>query len=61
MPSSGEQGTLNCRALQDLFFKKSLLSKTEDIADFLNTEKQRSRQNEETEKLKSRTRPWPEI
>ena len=36
-------------ALQDLFFIKSLLSR-EDIVDFLSTEKQRGRQNEETEK-----------
>ena len=48
MPGSDEQGTLNCRALQDLFFIKSLLSIAEDVADFPNTQKQtqRDRQNE---------------
>ena len=52
MPGSGKQRTLYCRVLQKLFFIKSLLSKAEDIADFLNTEKQteRDRQKEETEK-----------
>ena len=29
----GEQKTLHCRALQDLFFIKSLLSRAEDIAE----------------------------
>ena len=52
MPVSREQGTLYYRALQDLFIK-SLLSAAEDIADFLNTEKQkqRGRQNNKAEKF----------
>ena len=52
VPGSGEQGTLNYRALQELFFLKSLRSRAEDTADFLNTEEQAQtgRQNEETEK-----------
>ena len=37
---------LHCRALPDHLFIKSLLSRAEDIADFLNSEKQ----TEETEK-----------
>ena len=37
MPGSGEQGTLHCRALQDVFFICPLLSITRDIAGFPNT------------------------
>ena len=53
MPSAGEHGTLHFMAFQDLFFIKSLLSRAEDIADFLNTQKQTQtgRQNEEIEKF----------
>ena len=36
-PGSGEQGTLHCTVLQDLFFIKPLLSILGDIADFPNT------------------------
>ena len=39
MPGSGKQGIPHCRALQDLFFIKSLLSRAEYIATFVNTEK----------------------
>lgn len=46
-----EHGTLYCRALQDLVFIKPLQSRTEDIADLLNTEKQVQRQNEKTEEF----------
>ena len=51
VPSSREQGTLHCRALQDLFFIKLLPLRVEDVADFPSTQKQtqRVRQNEETE------------
>ena len=51
VPGSGEQGILQCRAQQDLFFISLLLSRTGDTADFPNTKKQtqRVRQNEETE------------
>ena len=54
----GEQGTLYCRALQDFSFMKSLISRVEDIADFLKTQKktQRGRQNEKTEKVISNER-----
>ena len=47
----GDQGASDCRALQDLFFIRPLLSRVGDGADFPNTEKQtqRVRQNEETE------------
>ena len=53
MPGLDEQGTLHCRALQDLLFIKLLLSITKDIADILKAQKQtqRGRQNEETEKF----------
>ena len=37
------QGTLHCRALQDLFLVSPLLSRARDVADFLNTEKQTQR------------------
>lgn len=40
-PGSGKQGTLHSRALQDLFFIKSLLSRTEETTDFLNTQRHR--------------------
>ena len=52
MTSSGKQGTLHYRASQDIFFKRPLLSKAGDLADFPNTKKQiqRVRQNNETEK-----------
>ena len=40
VPGSGEQKTLHCRALQDLFFIRPLLSRAADIPDFPNTEKQ---------------------
>ena len=52
MPGLGEQGTRHCRVLQD-FFIKSLLSRIDDIADFLKTkiQTQRGRQNEEIEKF----------
>ena len=39
VPGSGEEGTLRCRALQDLFFIRPLLSRAGDIADFPNIEK----------------------
>ena len=39
VPGSGEQGTLYCRAVQDLFFMKPLLSRAEGVADFPNKEK----------------------
>lgn len=35
MPGSGEQGTLHCRALQDRFFRRSLLSRSGDWLTFL--------------------------
>ena len=35
-PGSGERGTLHCRALQDLFFIRSILAR--DLADSLNIE-----------------------
>ena len=49
----GEQGTPSGRALQDLFFIRSLPSRTGDRVDFLNTQQQvqRLRQNEKTEKF----------
>lgn len=49
MPDPGRQETVYCRALQDLLFIKSLLSKAESI---LSTQKQtpRGRQNGEAEK-----------
>ena len=52
-PGPGEQGTLHSRALQDLFFIRPLPSRTGDIADFPNTQKQaeRLRQKEETEEF----------
>ena len=40
VPNSGEQGTLHCRSVQDLFFKRPLLSRPGDAVDFLNTKKQ---------------------
>ena len=56
MPGSGEQGTLHCRALQDLFFTRPLLVRAEDMADLPNTQKQtdRVRQNEEMVKKQIR-------
>ena len=53
MPGSSKQGKLHCRAIQDPFFIKLLLSRTEDTVNFLNTWKQsqRGRQKEETEKF----------
>lgn len=39
VPGSGEQGTLNCKVLQDLFLMKPLLSRAEGVADFPNTQK----------------------
>ena len=47
-PSSGEQGTLHCRAQQDLFFIRTLLARAGYVAVFLNINNQRLRQNEET-------------
>ena len=44
MSSSGEQETLHCRTPQDPFFIKSLLSKAEDTADFLDRETDTERQ-----------------
>ena len=42
---------MHCRALEDLFFVRPLLSRAGDVADFPNTQKQTQRvmQNEETE------------
>lgn len=37
---SAEKGTLHCRILQNLFFIRSLLSRTGEIADFPNIQKQ---------------------
>ena len=34
VPGPGEQGALHCRELQDLLFKRPLLSRAGDIADF---------------------------
>ena len=47
----GEHGTLHCRALLDLFFIRPLPSRTGDIPDFPNIEKQdqRIRKNKKTE------------
>ena len=47
-----KQDTLHCQALQD-FFIKPLPSRTEDVADFPNTQKkaQKLRQNEKTEEF----------
>ena len=36
-PGSGEQRTLHCRAPQNLFFIRPLLSRSGDVADFPNT------------------------
>ena len=48
----GEEGTLQSRALQDLFFIRPLSSRTGDIADFPNTEKQAQRlKQNKTEKF----------
>ena len=46
-----EQGTLHGKALQDLFFIRSLLLRAEDVAGFLAKQKQklRVRKKEETE------------
>ena len=38
MPSSGEEGRLQCRAPHDLFSIRSLLSRARDVAEFPNTE-----------------------
>ena len=57
-PLSSEQGTLNCRALQDLFFIMPLLSSAGDVADFPNTQKQTERQNEETERQNEETEKY---
>jgi len=53
VPGSGKQGKVRCRALQDLFFRRPLLSRAGDIADSPNTQKQTQgvRQNEETKEL----------
>ena len=53
VPDPGEQGTPHSRAIQDLFFIRPLPSKTADVVDFPNTEKQaqRLRKNEKTEKF----------
>lgn len=37
-PGSSEQRACHCRTLQDLFFKKPLLSRAGDAADFPDTE-----------------------
>ena len=37
VPGSGEQRTLYCRALEDLFFIKPLSSRARDVANFPNT------------------------
>jgi len=52
VPGPGEQGTLHGRVLQDLFFIRSLSSRTRGVTDFPNTKKQAQspRQNEKTEK-----------
>ena len=52
-PGPGEQMTLNCRALKDLFFIEPLPSITKNIGDFPNTQKQaqRLKQNEKTEEF----------
>lgn len=52
MPNSGEQETQHPKELQDLYFIKPLLSRTEAVANFLNIVKQtqRGKQNEKTEK-----------
>ena len=52
-PGPGEKGTLHRRSLLDLFFTRPLPSRTGDMADFPNIEKQieRFRQNEKTEKF----------
>ena len=42
VPGPREQGTLHCRASQDLFFIKPIPSKARDVADF-NTQKQTQR------------------
>ena len=51
MPGSSEQETVHCRTLKDLFFIRLLLSRTGNVAEFPDTQKQtqRVRQNEETE------------
>ena len=48
VPGSGEEGTLHCRALQELFFIKSLFSRAEKYLTFL-TQRNRHR---EIEKIK---------
>ena len=50
MPGSDEKGKLHHVALHNLFFIQSLLSRAEDIIDFLNTHRQRGTHNEDTEK-----------
>ena len=44
MPGSGDQGAQHCRELQDLLFIKSLLSRAEDIPNFLNIQTDTKRQ-----------------
>ena len=39
-PGSGKQGTLDCRAPQDLCFIKPLISRAGDVADIPNTQKE---------------------
>lgn len=48
----GEQETLQCKAVQDIFFTRPLPSTAEIIVDFLNTQKQtqRVKQNGDAEK-----------
>ena len=52
-PGTGGQGTLHCRAFQDLFFIEPLPSRVGNVAGFLNTQKQAQigRQNEKMEKF----------
>lgn len=40
VPGPGEQGTQHCRALQDIYFIRSLCSRNGNVGDFPKTQKQ---------------------
>ena len=60
-PGSGEQGTLHCRALRDLFFIRSAPSRAGDVVDFPNrnrhTELDKMWRQRNMSQMKNRTRP----
>ena len=47
-PGPREQGTLHCRALQDLFFIRLLSLRAREVADFLNTGKKQNKTESQT-------------